>query len=244
MVVGMDDDLAVLRRARMRWNTPLSVAHADVLLDRLHLDAGAQVVDLGSGWGELLMRAAERTHGVRGLGVDTDPVALERGRLLARERGLAERIELVQADVSTWSGTAERALCIGSSHAFGGTRAALEALASLVPSGGRALFGDGFWQASPKPAAVEIFGDQILTLPELVDSSRSAGWRVLHLSTADQREWDEFESSSRAGWQEWLLANGSDPRAGEVGEWLDTRERQYIQDYRGVLGFAYLVLAH
>ncbi|WP_037268446.1 cyclopropane-fatty-acyl-phospholipid synthase family protein [Kibdelosporangium aridum] len=240
----MDDDLAVLRRARMRWNTPLSVAHADVLLDRLDLDAGSRVVDLGSGWGELLMHAVERADGVHGLGVDTDQVALERGRALARERGLAERIEFVQADASTWSGATEHALCIGSSHAFGDTRAAIEALAAVVPAGGRLLFGDGFWQASPNPAAVEIFGDQILTLPELVDSSRSAGWRVIHLSTADQREWDEFESSSRAGWQEWLLGNGSDLRAREIGEWLDTRERQYIQDYRGVLGFAYLVLAH
>ncbi|WP_281360768.1 hypothetical protein [Lentzea indica] len=43
----MDDDLALLRRARMRWNAPLSVAHADLLLDRLALDSGTRVVDLG-----------------------------------------------------------------------------------------------------------------------------------------------------------------------------------------------------
>jgi len=63
-------------------------------------------------------------------------------------------------------------------------------------------------------------------------------------STADQREWDDFESTFRAGRQEWLLAHGDDPRAAEVRDWLDTRERQYVQAYRGILGFAYLVLAH
>jgi hypothetical protein len=30
------------------------------------------------------------------------------------------------------------------------------------------------------------------------DGRRQAGWRVIHLSTADQREWDDFESTSRA----------------------------------------------
>ncbi|WP_026361538.1 SAM-dependent methyltransferase [Amycolatopsis nigrescens] len=242
----MDDDLALLRRARMRWNTPLSVAHADSLLDRLDLDPGPRVVDLGCGWGELLMCAVERVGGdhARAVGVDTDPVVLERGRTLARRRGLDERIEFVQADAATWSGTAERALCVGSSHAFGDTQAALDAMTALVPPGGRLLFGDGFWQTTPGPAAVDIFGDQIRTLAELVDSSRSAGWRIIHLSTADQREWDEFESTSRAGLQAWLLANGADPRAEEVRNWLDEREHRYFHDYRGVLGFAYLVLAH
>lgn len=231
------DDLAVLRRARMRWNTPLSETHADLLLDRL--DPGSRVVDLGSGWGELLMRAVERSGG-QGVGVDTDPTALERGRTAARERGVT--VEFVEADAASWSGTAERAICIGSSHAYGGTRAALEALAKVVPPGGRLLFGDGFWQSPPTPAALEIFGDEVRTLAELLDTARATGWRVVHLSTADQLEWDDFESTSRAGWQEWLLANPTDPRADETREWLDTREHQYIHSYRGILGLAYLVL--
>jgi nicotinamidase-related amidase len=91
---------------------------------------------------------------------------------------------------------------------------------------------------------LEIFGDDVLSLDKLVDASRAAGWHVIHMSVADQREWDDFEHTSRAGWQEWLLANGADSRAEEVSTWLDTRERQYLHDYRGVLGFAYLVLAH
>lgn len=65
---------------------------------------------------------------------------------------------------------------------------------------------------------------------------------MLHLSTADQLEWDDFEATSRAGRLEWLLANPDDPRAGETRDWLDTREREYVTAYRGVLGFGYLVL--
>jgi hypothetical protein len=39
-------------------------------------------------------------------------------------------------------------------------------------------------------------------------------------------------------------AHSDDPRAAEVRDRLDTRERQYAEAYRGILGFAYLILAH
>ncbi|MBN6042244.1 cyclopropane-fatty-acyl-phospholipid synthase family protein [Amycolatopsis sp. 195334CR] len=237
----MDDDLDLLRRGRMRWNTPLSPSHAELLLDRLDLREGLSVTDLGCGWGEFLLRAAARTG--RGTGVDTDPAGLARGRALAAERGLADRVEFVHADASTWAEPTDRVVCVGASHAFGGTRAAVEALAPLVSGGGRVLFGDGFWQRTPGQAAVDIFGTETRTLADLADTVRAAGWRILHLSTADEHEWDEFESTSLLALEEWLLDHGADPRAAEIRDWLDTRRHQYLHDYRGVLGFAHLVLA-
>jgi SAM-dependent methyltransferase len=268
-----DDDFAGSRYARMRWNTPLSAEHADLLLSQLDLRpdrARLRVADLGCGWGELLLRAvawslrlgtaAQAAAGhiaadgigaagtaagpVRGLGVDTDAAGLDRGRRRARELGLGQQVEFVQADAAAWRGAADRVLCVGSSHAFGGTRPALETLAQVVPPGGRLLFGDGCWAAPPTAADLDIFGPLVLPLAQLREECRAAGWRVTHLSTADQEEWDDFESSSRAGRQEWLLAHRSDPRAAEVRDWLDTREREYVEGYRGVLGYAYLVLTH
>jgi cyclopropane fatty-acyl-phospholipid synthase-like methyltransferase len=236
----VDAELDALRRTRMRWNAPLSEAHAELLLDRMALEAG-HLADLGCGWGELLLRAVARTPGLRATGVDTDRRGLERGRAAARERGLEPRVEWVAADAATWDGSAGRAFCVGASHAFGSAKAALERLAGVVPSG-RLLYGDGFWAEPPSPAASEIFGDDVPTLPELLETAEAAGWRVLHFSTADQLEWDDFESASRAAWQEWLLAHAADPRAAAVRDWLDLRLREYVRDYRGVLGFTYLVL--
>src|SRR5690348_14457748 len=120
----------------MRWNTPLSEPHADLLLDRLALEAG-HVVDFGCGWGELLLRAAGRAPGLRATGVDTDAGALDRGRAAARERGLSARVEFTEADAATWDEPVERGVCIGASHAFGSTAAALDRLAHVVVPGGR-----------------------------------------------------------------------------------------------------------
>lgn len=232
----MTDSLVAARYARLRWNTPLSDAHAALLLDRL--EPAGRIVDLGCGWGELLLRAVARAGS--GIGVDTDRAALYRGRRAAADRGLA--VEFVEQAAGDWRGTADRALCVGSSHALGGTRAMLGALAEVVPRG-RVLVGDGCWPAPPTEAAHAIFGDEVLPLTDLVAACGSAGWQVLHLSTADQREWDDFESAHRAGQREWLLDNEDDPRAAEVRQLHEEREREYLTAYRGVLGFAYLVLA-
>ena len=239
-----DDDLEEALFARMRWNAPLSVEHAQLLLDRLDVRPRAHVADLGCGWGELLLQAIGRADQVTATGVDTDAGALRRAGRLAAERHLDERVQFAEADVSAWDGSAERVLCVGASHALGGSAAALDALAGMVPAGGRLLFGDGYWETAPSAAATQLFGDQVLPLADLLEACRSAGWRVIHMSVASPLEWDDFESTFRAGRQEWLLAHAGDPRAEGVRDWLDARERQYLEVYRGVLGFAYLVLAH
>ena len=235
----MTDTLAAARYAKLRWNTPLSDAHAAELLDHLDLTTATSIVDVGCGWGELLLQAAAR--GVaKAVGVDTDPAGLDRGRRAALVRGLDVRF--VERAAADWHGTADRALCIGSSHTLGGSRAMLSALAEIVPSG-RVLVGDGCWEAPPTAAAHAIFGDDVLPLADLVAACDETGWQVLHLSVADQREWDDFESRHRAGTREWLLANPGDPRAAEAKARQDEREREYLTAYRGVLGLAYLVLA-
>ncbi|MGB3444896.1 MAG: methyltransferase domain-containing protein [Actinophytocola sp.] len=235
----MTDSLAAARYAALRWNTPLSAGHAAELLDHLDLTETTSVVDLGCGWGELLLLAAAR--GVaKAVGVDTDPAGLDRGRRAALARGLD--VEFVERQAADWRDTADRALCIGASHAFGGSRAMLTALADVVPRG-RVLVGDGCWETAPTPAAHAIFGDDLLPLADLVAACRDTGWQVLHMSVADQREWDDFESRHRAGFREWVLANPGDPMAAEVTSREDAREREYLTAYRGVMGLAYLVLA-
>lgn len=227
------------RYARLRWNTPLSESHAEELLDHLDLAAAMSVVDLGCGWGELLLRAATRTK-AKAVGVDTDPAGLASARRAARDRGLG--VDFVEQPATEWQGTADRALCIGSSHTLGGARAMLATLATTVPTG-RVLVGDGCWTSPPTQAAHDIFGGEVLPLADLVAACGETGWQVLHLTTASQHEWDEFESHHRAGPREWLLANPTDPRAAEVRATQANREREYLTVYRGVLDFAYLVLA-
>jgi SAM-dependent methyltransferase len=228
----------------MRWNAPLDIDHADSLLERLGSEPGDRLLDLGCGWGELLVRALLRSdESVTAVGVDHDPVALDRGRQRVRETGLGARLEFAQGEASKWTEPADRVLCVGSAQAWGGAAQALEALTGFVRPGGRVLFGDGCWEKPPTGAAMAMFGDSVLPLSELVGLATGTGWHVLGLSTADQREWDEFESTWRLGRQEWLMEESGGQVSGQVTAEVEQQLLEYVGVYRGVLGFAYLILA-
>lgn len=232
-------------RSAMRWNTPLSEWHAARLLERLAPGAATSVLDLGCGWGELLIQAVY-AGGVEctGVGVDTDETLFGRARARRAELGVADRVRFVAGRAEQWSEPADRVICVGSSHAWGGTAAALTGLRSVVSPGGRLLFGDGFWEADPGPEAVAIFGEELSRLGELLEHAVAAGWRVLGQDTAGQYEWDEFESNWRAGGEQWLLEHPNAPDADERRRHLDQRLLEYVNVYRGVLGFCYLVLTY
>jgi hypothetical protein len=98
------------------------------------------------------------------------------------------------------------------------------------------------WDQPPTNAALELFGNGILTLGELVTASREAGWEVLSLGVADQREWDDFESKHRAGQRALILESPESAFGQQLKEELAKRDRDYLTIYRGLLGFAFLVL--
>jgi hypothetical protein len=175
--------------------------------------------------------------------VDNAAWAIERGRQVVADRGLSDRATFTLGDAAAWEVAADRILCIGASHAWGGSVKALRALRPLVPPGGRLIFGDGCWQRPPTDDAVRLFGEDVIGLSILVDQALDAGWRVLHLTTADQQEWDMFETTWRAGREAWLQTYPLDHRCPQVRAQLDDRVREYVSVYRGVLSFAYLVLA-
>ncbi len=232
-----------VRYRAMRWNAPLSDAHASMLLDEFELDRAERVLDLGCGWGELLLRAVQRSPTLTGIGIDNDAVAIERGRALAAQRELDDRVSLVEAAAETWTESADRVICIGAQHIWDGAEPALAALGELLAPGGRLLYGDGYLEPHPSPHTNDLF-PKIPTLADLLTAVRRAGWRVLHLSVSDQLEWDEFESTYRAGPERWLLANPGTEDASGIRQWLERRMVEYLDGYRGELGFYWLVLAH
>ena len=229
------DGLAEARYSQMLWNAPLSVEHSDLLLRRLNVQPDSQLLDLGCGWGELLIRAG----GPAASALTPTPAcwfAAGRERPKPRQPSCLSRPRPLPG-----SEPADRLICVGASHAFGDRQHAFESLALLVRPGGRLLFGDGFWERSPTAELAEMF-DDVEDLTAVVGHAIAAGWRVLHLSTADQREWDDFESTWRAGRQQWLLDHGDDARSADVRQTLDAQLSDYVSGYRGVLGFCYLVL--
>ncbi|WP_189210160.1 SAM-dependent methyltransferase [Actinokineospora fastidiosa] len=225
------------------FNGPLSSARADQLLTTLGPLEGRRVVDLGCGWGELLLRAVAR--GAVGHGVDLDAAAIEHGRATAEARGLAVTLEV--GDAGAWTGSADVVIVNGATHVWGGdpvdhTANALRAVHELLRPGGRLLLGEGFWQVPPSAerlAVMPMVREEYRSMAELVDLALDHGYQLLHLSQATLDEWDDFESRHALGRQRWLQAN---PDATDVAARAAAHRTAWLRGWREVLGMAYLTL--
>ncbi|WP_086867093.1 SAM-dependent methyltransferase [Streptomyces viridochromogenes] len=241
------------RLTRLTFHGPLSEHRAGRLVERLARTEPATVLDIGCGWGELMLRVLEAAPEATGVGIDLNTQDLARGRRAAEERGLAGRVRFVEESATgTSHGPADLVLCVGSSQALttleppGHTAEALRALRGLVSDGGRVLLGEGFWQRPPAeaelagmwPGASAADHHDLGTLLEL---AVEAGFRPEWTETADAGEWEEFESAYQADTEVWLAGHPDHPRAAETRERLDRHRAQWMS-YRGILGLAYLTL--
>jgi SAM-dependent methyltransferase len=243
---GIVDSLGQARHADLDFNAPLSSAHARELAASLGPLSGAEIVDLGCGWAELLLELLENEPTARGVGVDHDPAAIARARGNAKTRSVHDRVRLECGDATRWSDRVDAAIVIGASHAWGSTRATLNAIRPLLRPGGRFLLGEGFWELRPTTqalAALDAQHDEFTTLVGLVELCLQCGYRLLGLSTATLNEWDSFESRYCSGRERWLLQHPNAAEADDVRAEIDTHRDGWLHGYRGILGFAYLTLA-
>ncbi len=239
---------------QLTFHGPLSEARAVRLVARLTRNHPRTVLDIGCGWGELMLRILAAAPDATGLGLDTDEGDLTRGRDNAKARGLADRVTFArESGVGTTRGPADLVLCVGASHALtevqppGHTAAALRELRRLVTRGGRVLLAEGFWHRTPTEAelagmwpgtSAAEFGD----LASLVDRAVAAGFRPAWIETATLEEWEDFESGYQCDEEEGLAAHGDHPMATEIRSQVDRHRSFWLRGYYVLLGQAYLTL--
>lgn len=240
------------RFGHLEFNAPLAGWRAERLVRELAATEPALVVDFGCGQGALLRRLAAAAGQARCLGIDLDAELLRTARAETTAAGLQDRVSFVEADAAGWhEGSNEPApdlvICVGATHAWGSTTAAVSALAELVAPGGRVLLGEEFWERPPTDADLASLwegatADELSDLAGLVELATTAGLRPLRIEAVDQTEWDDFESGFLADQETWLMAHSDDPRAAKIRAEADEHRSFWLRGQRGLLGFAYLTL--
>jgi SAM-dependent methyltransferase len=242
-------DRALTSAIAHRWHpvaAPVSDENVRLLIERLDLPPDGRVLDLGCGFGEWLLAALEAAPGAAGVGVDTSTPALDEARTRAGRRGLSDRVRFEQTDAATWSGDGfDAVLSIGATHAFGGFGPTLDAVRKHLRPGGRVLLGEGYWEGTPTQGALDILGAELGELPGiggLVTEAVHHGFEpgYAHLSSA--AEWDRYEWSWTGALAGWALREAAPQDREQALDLAREHRRQYLEGYRGQLGFATLVL--
>jgi cyclopropane fatty-acyl-phospholipid synthase-like methyltransferase len=214
----------------LTFNTPLSNEHAVALVQLC--SPATSILDLGCGWGELLLRLVAANPDSTGLGIDNDAELPERGRRLAEDRQLRSRVKFEVADAKSADGIYDLIVSIGSTHIWGSEPDALRFFSEHLTPGGKLLFGSGVYNDIPPLEIKDIFGE-LPTYAGLQNIVGNAGFTIINADRASLQEWDDFESTWRRG-----LEESNDP---EIQAFARERSQEYEYGYRGILGFCYVV---
>ncbi|MYT22261.1 methyltransferase domain-containing protein [Streptomyces sp. SID7760] len=222
---------------------PLDDESVRRLLDRALPRGDERVLDLGCGSGEWLLRALAAKPLVRAEGVDISPEGLALAGKAARERGVEERLTLHRTEAAAFTSPHpfDLVLSVGSTHAFGGLLPTLAAAREHLAPGGRVIIGDGFWERTPSPEAVDMLGE-FADLATTVDRIAADGWTPVEGHVSSRAELDAYEWSNWGALASWALDHPDDPDSSQVLATAGTRRSEWLRAYRETWGFVTLVL--
>jgi SAM-dependent methyltransferase len=231
-----------------RIHNPFTPEQLATLGAALRLKAGARVLDLGSGSGEMLCTWA-RDHGITGLGIDMSRLFTEQAKLRAEELGVAGRVEFIHGDAAGYVADEKVgvAACLGATWIGGGVAGTIELLAKSLRSEGIILIGEPYWRQLPpaedvaKGCLANTISDFLL-LPELLGSFGDLGYDVVEMVLADQEGWDRYEAAKWLTMRRWLEANPGDDFAKEVRAKLTSEPQRYAAYTREYLGWGVFAL--
>jgi len=223
---------------------PTSADKIRLLGARLGLGPGSHVVDIASGQsGPALVLARE--FGCRVTCVERAPEFLTAARERIREAELEDRIELVEADASTFElGRYDAALCLGATFVYGGLVPTLERLRAAAPL---LAVGEPYWRSWPLPlepesaAARRTDEEDWLPLPETIERAESTGVRVVSLIASSEDDWDRYESLHWQTLDRWLAANSGHPQAEEFRARGAAGRDRYLRWERAAMAWAIFV---
>lgn len=221
------------------FNSPMGDSTVQGLVATVRRAPPQDILDVGCGWAELLLRLLAVSPDATGHGVDHNEELLDRARGNALDRSLSERATFARTLQD--QPPADLVLCIGSEQVFGSLTEAHPSLWALVRPGGQLVLGTLFWEQEPPAQLLADFGP-LPTLNELVVDAANIGWRTVGLRTASLQDWDQFEFGFMADREQIILTTSDASVASEQTQLGDGYLEAYLQR-RGVLGFATLTLA-
>lgn len=223
--------------------SPLDDDSVRRLLERGLPSGDERVLDLGCGGGEWLLRALATRPDLHAEGVDISEDALAEARQAAGRLGVEERLVLHHQEAADFASPEpfDLVLSVGATHAFGGLLPTLAAARKHLTPSGRVLIGEGFWDRSPSPEAVEMFGD-LADLATTVDQVVADGWTPVHGHVSTRRELDDYEWACWGSLASWAVDHPADPDSAHVLATATDRRTEWLRTYRDSWGFVSLVL--
>jgi ubiquinone/menaquinone biosynthesis C-methylase UbiE len=215
----------------------------ETLFALLELSADASVLDIGTGNAEVLIRLVE-LYGVKAVGIERSPVALQRAREQIAARIPHNMVELRDMDASTLLALQEQfdvAICIGACEIFGGVAGTLRRLAQSVRQGGQLVVGELYWKQDPPSDYLTMLGiprEEYTTHANNVAIGVEQGFIPLFTLVTSDDEWDQYEWRIIHSFEQYAQEQPDDQNVPALLERKRRWRDQYLRSGRDTLGFA------
>lgn len=224
---------------------PLSSEKVNELLGLLELKAGARVLDIACGKGEMLVLLAEQ-YSIEGVGVDLSPYVCRDARLLAEKRAPKAPLQFIEKNGANYAippgeEPFDLAMCIGASWIWKGCRGTLQALSGFVKKRGLVLLGEPFWKNTPPEeylSAAELKAEDFATHHGNVAIGEEESLTFLYALVSSDDDWDRYEGLQYRAAERYAIEHPDDPDTKELLSRIHKSRDAYLQWGRSCLGWA------
>jgi ubiquinone/menaquinone biosynthesis C-methylase UbiE len=240
--------LSFISHVELTYANPVSIQKMESVIELLDLPTGAQVLEIGPGRAELLIRLVER-YDARVIGIERARLFMEEAQKQMRTRVPGGDIRLLEMDAKEYTGVRESqdlVICLGATEALGGYSSTLTSLASYLRPSGQLLIGELFWKKPPADDYLQAFGvhrDTYVSLSENISIAVNQGFTPLYASVCSDNEFDDYEWKRCRAVELYARQHPEDDDVPEMLDRIRWWRDLYLAGGRDTLGFGlYLFL--
>ena len=223
---------------------PLAEEDVDEMIEALELEPNAHVLDLGCGKAEILLRIVERFPDVRATGLDNSRAVLAEARRQAESRVPEAKVVLLEQDVREYApepGSFDLVVSTGGVAFRGGVGGTLAVLAGFVASGGKLLFGEGYWREEPSAEYLVALGaarEELKDYEGTIQAAVEVGLDLKRAVTSSIEDWDAYEDAWARNGERYADAHEDEEGVDELRGWIANGRARYRElGGRETLGF-------
>ena len=220
----------------MQICNPMRSSHLDELIDVMALDDGDHVLDVGSGYGELLIRGAQSNE-IIGTGIDLSPWMVTAACTEARSRVPDADLTWVlgEAKEFTTAIPPQVCVCIGAEWVWHGLSGTASALARRVAPGGMVVLGAARLHLGADQAKVRSEHGYVDTVDDVAVLLDHNQLDVEHRIDPSDDDWDAYLERTRQAAGEWAQRGSS-----RAQEWVDEQHDWHLarERDRNIIGWS------
>jgi trans-aconitate methyltransferase len=244
------DDFTAIAHEGLAFMNPLAEEDVEEMIEALELEPGAHVLDLGCGKAEILLRIVERYPDVRATGLDKSAAVLAEARRQSETRVPESKVVLLEEDVREYApepGAFDLVVSTGGVSFRGGVGGTLAVLSGYVASGGKLLFGEGYWREEPTAEYLVALGaarEELKDYEGTIEAAVEAGLDLKRAVTSSVDDWDAYEDAWARNGERYAEKHEGEEGVAELREWIANGRARYGElGGREILGFGLFLFA-